>query len=105
MSECKTGEIEINDKEVALQTLVDRSDKKDLVQCIRMISIYVSMYKKHFGELPTEYYEQIFINEDGNNSPVNIFETGLSEAIAMLDMIITTSPGSLPFIHGKVTIN
>ena len=104
----KKGKITIEDideQENILQILVERSNKDDLVQCIRLISLYVSLYKKHFGELPTDYYEDLFRTGDYDNSSTEIFGDGLNEAIAMLDMIIKTSPGAMPYQHGSVTIN
>lgn len=105
MKNSKLRIVDIKDKEIALQTLVEGSNKEDLVQCIHLISLYVSIYKKHFGELPTEYYEDLFTSEDIDNSSSEIFENGLNEAIAMLDMIIKTSPRSLPYKLGNITIN
>ena len=99
------GITDTRDKESALQTLIDGSDKNDLVQCIRLISLYVSIYKKHYGELPSEFYEDIFMPEDAGKSSADVFEKGLGEAIAMLDMVIKTSPRTLPDHKGKVTIN
>lgn len=96
---------DIDEQENILQILVERSNKDDLVQCIRLISLYVSLYKRHFGELPTEHYEDLFRTGDYDNSSNEIFEDGLNEAIAMLDMIIKTSPGTMPYQHGSVTIN
>lgn len=105
MKKIKFEYIDKNDQEVMLQTLVDGSDKNDLAQCIRLISLYISLYKMHFGELPAECYEDLFMSENKENSSTDIFENGLTEAIAMLDMIIKTSPGSLPYTPAKLTIN
>ena len=105
MKNSKVTEVDIDEQEDVLQTLVERSNKDDLVQCIRLISLYVSIYKKHFGELPTDYYEDLFRTGDLDNSSTEIFENGLNEAIAMLDMIIKTSPGNFPYTHGSITIN
>lgn len=105
MKNSKITKVDIDEQEDVLQTLIERSNKDDLVQCIRLISLYVSIYKKHFGELPTDYYEDLFRTGDFDNSSTEIFEDGLNEAIAMLDMIIKTSPGNFPYMHGSVTIN
>ena len=105
MKHSKITMVDIDEQENVLQTLVERSNKDDLVQCVRLISLYVSLYKKHFGELPTDYYEDLFRTGDFDNSSTEIFEDGLNEAIAMLDMIIKTSPGNFPYMHGSVTIN
>lgn len=105
MKNSKISTVDIDDQENVLQTLVERSNKDDLVQCIRLISLYVSIYKKHFGELPTDFCEDMFRPGDYDNSSNEIFENGLSEAIAMLDMIIKTSPGTMPYNYGSVTIN
>jgi hypothetical protein len=97
--------IDIIDKEIRLQNLMEGSDKNDLAQCVRLISLYISMYKKHFGELPKESYEDLFIPGDLDAESSDIFDKGLNEAIAMLDMIVKTNPSTLQFQQGNVTIN
>lgn len=105
MKKSKITTIDIDDKEKVLQTLVEKSNKDDLVQCIRVTSLYVSIYKKHFGELPAYVYEDLFIAGDFDGCSTEIFENGLNEAITMLDMIIKTSSRTIPYKHGSVTIN
>ena len=105
MKKSKILQSEPTDNETTLQNLVNGSEKEDLVQCIRLISIYVSIYKKHYGELPAEFYEDLFLPDGINSSSMDIFDNGLKEAIDMLDMIIKTSPKMLPYNQGSVTIN
>ena len=105
MKNSKIYAVDTKDQESRLQVLIDRSDKNDLVQCIRLISLYVSIYKKYFGELPTEIYEGLFQLDDNDAGSADIFKSGLSEAIAMMEMINKTSPGSLQYIRDRVTIN
>ena len=38
-------------KEQQLETLSEMIDKEGLTQCIRLLSTYIAMYKKDFGEL------------------------------------------------------
>ena len=95
----------IRDKETVLQTLVEGSDKKDLAHCVRMISLCISMYKKHYGELPEEIYAELMEGGGVDDGSRDIFETSLNEAISMLNMIVHTSPSSVQCDNENVTIN
>jgi len=105
MKKTQLEPIDLIDKEIRLQSLVDGSDKNDLAQCVRLISLYISMYKEHFGELPTDSYEDLFIPGDLDAESSDIFDKGLNAAIDMLDMIVKTNPSTLPYKKGNVTIN
>jgi hypothetical protein len=95
----------IRDKETVLQTLVEGSDKNDLAHCVRMISLCMTMYKKHFGELSEEVYAELMEGSGISGESDDIFETSLNEAIAMLNMIVHTSPTASQYDNENVTIN
>ncbi len=75
-------------KERQLETLSEMVDKEGLTQCIRLLSTYIAMYKKDFGELTLESYEAILGSTSVDPDMVNVFENGMSEAVAMLSMIV-----------------
>ena len=96
---------EIKSKEVELQSLVDESDKTDLAQCVRLISMYISIYKQQFGELSPDSYAAIIENDDIDQASASIFEDGLQEAISILDMIIQSRTQTEHYKSGGITIN
>jgi hypothetical protein len=75
-------------KEQQLETLSEMIDKEGLTQCIRLLSTYIAMYKKDFGELSLESYEAILESTSVDPDLVNVFENGMNEALAMLAMIV-----------------
>lgn len=75
-------------KEQELETLSEMVDKEGLVQCIRLLSTYVALYKKDFGELPTESYESILDSTGFEADMIDVFENGIHEAVTMLNLII-----------------
>ena len=75
-------------KEQQLETLSEMVDKEGLTQCIKLLSTYIAMYKKDFGELTLESYEAILESTSVDPDMVNVFENGMSEAVAMLAMIV-----------------
>jgi len=77
-------------KERELDTLSEMIDKEGLTQCIRLLSTYIALYKKDFGELSAESYEAILESTDVEPEMVNVFENGINEAVTMLAMIVNT---------------
>jgi hypothetical protein len=75
-------------KERELEILSEMVDKEGLTQCIRLLSTYIALYKKDFGELSAESYESILNSTAVEVDMINIFENGMHEAVAMLSMII-----------------
>jgi len=74
--------------EYKLQSLVDISDKVELAQCLRLLSIYVALYKKSYGELPTSSFEKILTSDLIDTETARIFENGMLEAISILKMVL-----------------
>ncbi len=68
--------------------------------------MYVAIYKKQFGELPSECYEKILLSHEVDQETVDIFNDGMHEAISILDMVMQIFPGDQIKYHvGSVTIN
>jgi hypothetical protein len=77
-------------KERELEALSEMVDKEGLTQCIKLLSTYIALYKKDFGELSAESYEVILESTCVEPDMVNVFENGINEAVAMLSMIVNT---------------
>lgn len=77
-------------KERELEALSEMVDKEGLTQCIKLLSTYIALYKKDFGELSAESYEGILESTCVEPDMVNVFENGINEAVAMLSMIVNT---------------
>ena len=75
-------------KERELEALSEMIEKEGLTQCIRLLSTYIALYKRDFGELSAESYEAILESTTVDPDMVNVFENGMSEAVAMLAMIV-----------------
>jgi len=75
-------------KERELEALSEMVDKEGLTQCIRLLSTYIALYKKDFGELSAESYEAILESTCVEPDMVNVFENGINEAVEMLGMIV-----------------
>jgi hypothetical protein len=94
---------EMKAMESRLKSLVDISGKNELAQCLRLLSIYVALYKKSYGELPPSSFEKILTSDVIDTETARIFENGMLEAISILDMVLQSQPGQLP--AEGVTIN
>lgn len=79
---------ELKIKERELKTLSEMIDKEGLAQCIRLLSTYVALYKKDFGELSAESYESILLSTGLETEMISVYENGIHEAVAMLSMIV-----------------
>lgn len=93
----------VRDSNNELQTLVEMSDKTELGQCIRLLSVYLSIYKKNYGELPATRLENILNRSELNPETAALFNGGIREAIDILTMVLqsqgTTSQES------EITLN
>ena len=97
---------QVKAKELELQTLVETIGKPGLTQCVRLLSMYVAIYKKQFGELPSECYEKILLSHEVDKETIDIFNDGMHEAISILDMVMQTIPKEqIDYRVGGITIN
>jgi len=86
--------IEIKSRESDLQSLVAISNKDELAQSLRLLAMYIALYKKSYGELPTSSFEKFMSEEDIDEESAEVFENGLSEAIAIINMVLQSRPAS-----------
>lgn len=86
---------EIKSKEMKLQMLIDVCDKKELSQCIRLLSMYIAIYKDQYGELPPECYESLLTSQEVDSETAKIFDKGMHEALTILDMVIQLLPHNI----------
>ena len=85
---------EIKSKEMKLQMLIDICDKTELSQCIRLLSMYLAIYKDQYGELPPECYEDLLSSQEVDADTAKIFDRGMHEALTILDMVIQLLPNN-----------
>ena len=88
MKNIETSLSALKTKEQELETLTEMIDKEGLTQCIRLLSTYLALYKKDFGELSAESYEAIIDSTDIEPDMVNVLENGINEAVTMMCMVV-----------------
>lgn len=79
--------IRLKSAETQLQQLMASSDKDALAQSMRLLALYLAAYKEHYGELDEALIKPQFNHAALDKSTIQLFETGLQEAIAMLSMV------------------
>lgn len=69
------------------EELVSDCDRNELTVCLRLLGMYLGMYKRCFGEIPVEDYAGLLqaVSLDGELG--QIVDSGLQEATAMLEMV------------------
>jgi hypothetical protein len=97
--------VDIKDKEIELQSLVNVCGKPELVHTIRLLSMYIALYKKAFGELPAASFEKILASDNVDADTARIFENGILEAITILDMVLQSQGTTENYKTAGVTIN
>ncbi len=96
---------DIKEREMELKSLIEISDKDELAQCVRLLAMYIAIYKKCFGELPTFSYEKILSSKFIDKDTAKIFENGMLEAITILDMVMRSRAQSEDFQIAGITLN
>jgi hypothetical protein len=96
---------QIKDKEIELQSLVNVCGKPELVHSIRLLSMYIALYKKTFGDLPPASFEKILTSDSVDADTARIFENGMLEAITILDMVLQSQGTAENYKYAGVTIN
>lgn len=99
--------VEMKSTEHELQVLVGESNKAELAQCVRMLSMYIALYKKTFGELPQSCFEKILASDIMDKETAKVFEKGMLEAITILSMVMQAQSPSQKDNHkyAGITIN
>ena len=78
----------IKSHENELQSLIEMCGKAELSHGVRLLSMYVALYKKSYGELPRDSYEKILSSSVVDAELAKVFESGMREAVSILDMIL-----------------
>ncbi|OGT76207.1 MAG: hypothetical protein A2W76_11820 [Gammaproteobacteria bacterium RIFCSPLOWO2_12_47_11] len=97
--------VDIKDKEIELQSLVNDCGKPELVHCVRLLSMYVALYKKAFGDLPPASFEKILASDNVDADTARIFENGMLEAITILEMVLQSRAPGQSYQYAGITIN
>ena len=69
-------------------SLVQDSGREELARCIRLLSMYLAMYKRHFGEISMSDYLELSGSPLVNQELAGLVKHGLAEATAMLALVI-----------------
>ncbi|MGH8248849.1 MAG: hypothetical protein ACREUU_20770 [Gammaproteobacteria bacterium] len=69
------------------QELVERCNRDELAQCIRLLGMYLSLYKGRYGDVADVQYAELLSSIDSDAELERLFSRGLDEAIAMLTLI------------------
>ena len=96
--------VSIHGKESELESLVNISDKNDLAQCVRLLSMYLAVYKKDFGDIPSATFDKLLVEDEVGVDGAIVFENGISEAIAMLNLVLQ-SQATQELNNNKFVIN
>lgn len=71
------------------------SSPEQLEQCIRLLGMYIALYKRRFGELDETACAGLLGLAPDDMNLAELMAAGLDEANAML-MMIHTEPGEIP---------
>ena len=82
----KTENLKLSHK--VFSTLVQDSGREELARCIRLLSMYLAMYKRHFGEMSMSDYLDLADSPLANQELAGLVKHGLEEATAMLTLVI-----------------
>ena len=74
---------------------VTRQSREDLSRCIRLLGMYVALYKVHHGDLPESQFAALFDAGSANGNVLRVLMGGLREANAMLGLLETDQESSL----------
>lgn len=96
---------DIRARETELKTLIGVSGKDELAQCVRLLAMYIAIYKKCFGELPSVSYEKLLSSQEIDKDTARIFENGMLEAITILDMVMRSRTQAEEYKIAGITIN
>jgi len=66
-----------------------RQSREDLSRCIRLLGMYVALYKVHHGDLPESQFAALFDAGSANGNVLKVLMNGLREANAMLGLLET----------------
>lgn len=67
--------------------LISQSNQGELAQCIKLLAMYVSIYRQKFGDLPSQNYIDLMSMTELNQDMVQLITEGTVEAIEMLELV------------------
>ena len=77
--------------------LVAQCSREDLAQCLRLLGMYLSLYKSRFGGMEDPVYAKLLASVNTDAELAQLCSAGLDEAIAMLSTInLHAKPASPP---------
>ena len=87
MAQVKQDMIRLIETHEEFQLLVDKSSKDELIQCAKLLAMYLSLYKLRFGEISANSYIDLLSCSENEEELTSIIEGGHEEASAMLRII------------------
>ena len=66
---------------------VTRQSREELSRCIRLLGMYVALYKVQHGDLPESQFAALFDAGSANGNVLRVLMGGLREANAMLGLL------------------
>ncbi len=87
MAQVKQDMIRLIESHEEFQLLVDKSSKEELIQCAKLLAMYLSLYKLRFGEISAKSYIDLLSCSENEEELTSIIEGGNEEASAMLKII------------------
>ena len=69
------------------EDFVTRQSREELSRCIRLLGMYVALYKVHHGDLPESQFATLFDAGSANGNVLRVLMGGLREANAMLELL------------------
>jgi hypothetical protein len=79
---------------------VGRCSPEELAQCVRLLGMYLAMYKRQYGELEVSAYAPLANHGASELALAELMAEGMDEASAMLTLIQTEAPESDASLHG-----
>lgn len=86
--------------EEQLTNLTASCDRETLIHSLRLLALYVAAYKQEHGELTAAQIETYLQSSEYTPVTLQLFESGLHEAISMLSMVRC---GSKPAVLQETT--
>lgn len=68
--------------------LMQDCDQQELARCIRLLSMYLALYKRHHGEIALSDYLELTESPIINEELAELVKQGLDEASAMLTLVL-----------------
>jgi hypothetical protein len=87
MEQRKSFTEQLRDLHQEMELRVAGSTRDQLVQCARLLAMYVAMYKCRFGEVPADDYRALTEGDSDEGPGAKVFAVGLAEMNEMLQLV------------------